>query len=181
MKRIALIVCSVILTGLGLAEAKSSGAYFGGGVGQSYVKTDLGELENTDLKLDESGFAYKIYAGVLTGRSLALEGGYRSFGTVKSKAGDIKYESNITAYDLHALGRVDLALVELFAKAGYSFWDQQNNITARESNKGGSNFSWGIGAVAKLGGLGVRAEWERFETKSFDRLSMLTLSVVFGM
>ena len=161
--------------------AKSGGAYFGGALGQSFVKTDIGDLENSDLKLNENGFAFKLMAGVKMGSVLALEGGYRSFGTVKSKAGDVEFESNTTAYDLHALGLLDLQLLELFAKAGYSFWDQKSMISSDEINDSGGAFSWGFGAMLKLGGLGVRAEWERFEVQSFDRLSMLTLGLVFGM
>lgn len=176
-------LCILALVGLmttGL-YGKQGGAYFGGALGQSFVKTDIGELENTDLKLNENGFAFKLMAGVKMGSVLALEGGYRSFGTVKSKTGDVEFESNITAYDLHALGRLDLQLLELFAKAGYSFWDQKSMISRDEINDSGANFSWGFGAMLKLGGLGVRAEWERFEVKSFDRLSMLTLGIVIGM
>ncbi len=181
MKRAAIISLMTALCITAAASAKSNGAYFGGGVGQSFVQTNLGELEDTDLTLNENGFAYKLLAGVIVGNHLSFEGSYRSFGTVKNKIAGVQFESNLTGYDLYALGRLDLALFELFAKAGYTFWDQQNYIASAEKNKSGSNFSWGFGAVLKLGGIGVRAEWERFEIASYDRLSMLTAGIVFGM
>lgn len=181
MKTIPLFISLValfLLSGLGQAEQN---VYFGGGVGQSFVQTEVSDIQNPDLKLNENGFAYKLLAGAKMGRILALEGGYRSFGTVKSKIADVNFESNITAYDLHAVGNLDLGILWLFAKGGVVFWDQRNMIEDAEASASGSAFSWGMGVTLKLGVMGVRAEWERFELKSFDRLSMLTLGLVFGL
>ena len=184
MKTIPLFIILVVLLLLpNLTQARQTGVYFGGALGQSYVQTEISDIENNDLKLDENGFAFKVLAGVKMGPILALEGSYRSFGTVKSKVADINYESNITAYDLCALGRLDFRLFEIFAKAGYTFWDQTNTASALdfETSTSDANFSWGVGAAVKLGSMAVRAEWERFELQSFDRLSTLTLGLVFGL
>jgi len=40
---------------------------------------------------------------------------------------------------------------------------------------------WGVGATLRLGSMGVRAEWERFELEAYDRLSLLSLGVLFGL
>ncbi|RPI00088.1 MAG: hypothetical protein EHM72_10245 [Calditrichaeota bacterium] len=162
-----------------LASAKQN-VYFGGCVGQSYVQTEISDLEEGDLELDENGFAFKLLAGVRMGSILALEGGYRSFGTVKSKMADINVESNMTGYDLHAIGNIDMKLLILFAKAGVLLWDQEVTGLSEEITDEGSDFCWGFGAAFRLGSLSVRAEWERFEVDSYDRLSTLSVGLVFG-
>ena len=45
----------------------------------------------------------------------------------------------------------------------------------------GYDFAWGLGAAIRLGGLGIRAEFERFEMEGDDNIMMLTAGVTFGM
>jgi hypothetical protein len=45
----------------------------------------------------------------------------------------------------------------------------------------GYDFAWGLGAAIRLGGLGIRAEFERFELEGDDNIMMLTAGVTFGM
>ena len=155
--------------------------YFGGSLGQSFVETEVKDIEGDDFKLNENGFAYKIFAGARLSSQFALEGGYRSMGTVQSKVSDIEFESQMTGYDLHAIGMLNLVLFDLYAKAGVLFWDRQIEFFDIEESESGSNFSWGFGATVKLGTLGVRAEWERFELENYDRLSMLSVGLVYGL
>lgn len=174
------VMCLLIATTVLWAEEN---VYFGGSVGQSFVETEVSDIENTDFKLEENGFAYKILAGARLNSQFALEGGYRSLGTVKSKVSDIEFESQMTGYDIHALGNLNFGLFDLFAKAGMLFWDRQNSVSNSEydESENGNNFSWGFGATLKLGMLGVRAEWERFELQDYNRLSMLSVGLLYGM
>lgn len=157
------------------------GVYLGGGVGQSFVKTDVSDIEELDLKLADNEFAYKFLAGVRMNEFLALEGGYKYLGNVKDKIEGYTFESKTSGYDLAAVGNLYLGIADVFAKAGAFWWDQTSKVNDEEKVTSNVNFAWGFGATLRLGSLGVRAEWERFELESYDRLSMLSLGVLFGL
>ncbi len=180
MKKVQLAGLFAFLLTLPLL-ATPRGVYFGGSVGQSFIKTEISDIGNEDLKLDGNDFAYKLYAGVRMTTSLAFEGGYKHLGTVKSKASDITFESRIAGYDIAAVGNIYLGIVDLFAKGGVFWWDQQLKGGGEKATNSGSNFVWGFGATLRLGQMGVKAEWERFELADYDRLAMLSLGLVFGL
>lgn len=161
--------------------ADPSGIYYGGGVGQSFIETQVTDTDKDDFKLDGNDFAFKAFAGVRMSSFLAVEGGYRSLGSVKSKVSDVTFLSKTTGYDLSAVGNLYLGLVDIFAKGGAFWWDQEVEVRGEEDTNGGTNFSWGFGATVRLGNMGLRAEWERFELADFDQLSMMSLSIVFGL
>ncbi|MBN1560773.1 porin family protein [candidate division KSB1 bacterium] len=163
------------------AMAETQGLYLGGAVGQSFVKTEVSDIQDVDFKLDENDFAFKFMAGVRMGAILGFEGGYKHLGNVRDKVADYTFESRTSGYDLCAVGNFYLGIVDLFAKAGAFWWDQENKLNGVEETEGGTNFMWGIGATLRLGTLGVRAEWERFEIEAFDRLSLLSVGLIYGL
>lgn len=169
----------IFLTSLYAGDLR--GVYLGGGVGQSFIQTEFKDIQNTDLKLDESDFAFKFFAGTRMSRVLAFEAGYKHLGTVKDKFEGMSYESSTSGYDLCALGNLHLGIVDIFAKAGVFFWDITNKIESIEMTDSDSNLLWGFGATVRLGTLGIRAEWERFELEQFDRLSMLSAGITYNL
>ncbi len=180
MKTTWLVTLFAILFTLPLL-AGPRGVYFGGSGGQSFIKTEISDIGNEDLKLDGNDFAYKFNAGLRMTTSLAFEGGYRHLGSVKSKASDMTFESKISGYDLAAVGNIYLGIVDLFVKGAAFWWDQQLEGGGEKATNSGSNFVWGFGATLRLGEMGIKAEWERFELEGYDRLAMLSLGVVFGL
>lgn len=161
--------------------AGPQGIYYGGSLGQSFIKTQISDIEQTDFKLDGNDFAFKLYAGVRMAPTFGIEGGYRSLGSVKSKASDVTFLSKTTGYDLSAVGNIYLGIVDLFAKAGAFWWDQQIEGWSGKDANDGTNFTWGFGATVRLGQMGVKAEWEQFELPDFEKLSMLSVGLVFGI
>jgi len=87
MKKSTFLILSVLLTTLPLI-AGPQGLYLGGAVGQSFVKTEMTDIQDVDLKLDENDFAFKFIAGVRMGDILAFEGGYKHLGNVRNKVDD---------------------------------------------------------------------------------------------
>ena len=75
--------------------AEPQGLYFGGSVGQSFVKTEVTDIQDVDFKLDENDFAFKFLAGVRMGAILAFEGGYKHLGNVRNKMDEYTFESKI--------------------------------------------------------------------------------------
>ena len=180
MKNLRIVVLFALLTVLPLF-AGPQGIYYGGSVGQSFIKTQISDIEQTDFKLDGNDFAFKLYAGVRMAPSFGFEGGYRNLGSVKSKASDVTFLSKTSGYDLSAVGNIYLGVLDLFAKAGASWWDQEVQGWAGKDTNDGTNFIWGFGATLRLGQMGVKAEWEQFELPDFDQLSMLSVGLVFGL
>lgn len=180
MRSIKIVVLLCFVCALA-AYAGPRGVYFGGSVGQSFIKTEVKDIHDTDLKLDDSDFAYKFQIGVRMMDAFAIEGGYKHLGKIKDKVENVSYESRISGYDLCAVGNIYLGIADLFAKAGGFWWDQENMQNDEKQTAGDVAFMWGFGATLRLGSLGVRAEWERFELPNYDQLSMLSLGLLFGL
>ena len=180
MKTLHVLCVLMILTAIPLF-AGPMGIYYGGSVGQSFIQTKVGDIGEKDLKLDGNDFAWKAYAGVRMAPSFGIEGGFRQLGSVKSKKNDTTYLSKTSGYDLSAVGTISLGVIDVFAKGGAFWWDQEIEDRRGKDTIGGTNFTWGFGAAVHFGGLGVRADWERFELAEFDQLSMLSVGVVLGL
>lgn len=174
-----IVLASLLFASTLYAEVR--GVYLGGTVGQSFIKTDVKDIEDTDFKLDENDFAYKFIAGVRMSNSIGIEGGYKYLGSIKDKNNGYTYESKTSGYDLCAVGNVYLGIVDIFAKAGLLWWDQTYEFGDEKLTDNGSDFMWGFGATVRLDNIGIRAEWERFEIEKYDRLSLLSVGLVFGL
>ncbi len=177
--KIIVVLASLVCAPSLFAEVR--GVYLGGSVGQSFIQTEVKDIQDTDWKLDDNDFAYKFIAGVRMSNALGIEGGYKYVGSVKDKFDAFSYESKISGYDLCAVGHVYLGMVDIHGKAGLLWWDETFEENGEKDTKSGSDFMWGLGATVRLGTIGVRAEWERFEVKHYDRLSMLTVGLLFGL
>jgi len=174
-----LVFASVFFAATVFADPR--GIYLGVGVGQSFIKADVKDIQNNDLKLDDNDFAYKFIAGVRMTDIFAIEGGYKYLGNVKNKVDEYSFESKISGYDLCAVGNLYLGIIDVFGKAGVLWWDQENHLNDTKSTDSNNNFMWGFGATVRLNTLGIRAEWERFELPDYDRLSLLSVGLIFHM
>jgi OOP family OmpA-OmpF porin len=161
----------------------AQGLYIGGGVGSSFVEANPKDLGGEELKLDKTGFAYKLFAGVKIIKFLGVEGGYRSVGNIKDKSQDVEIESNTKGFDVFAVGRYEFVIAEVFAKAGYFFYDTElkTSLDVPDFKESNNDFAWGLGAGLKFGKIGVRAEWENFNAKDMKNLSMVTAGLTFSL
>jgi len=83
----------------------------------------------------------------------------------------------IKGWDIEALGRLEISIVQVFVKAGVMFYDIDTNVAGHSS---GTDFLWGLGAGVALGPVGVRLEWESLATSEVDNLSMVSLGATLG-
>ncbi len=173
----------VILMLLGIIPLFAQSLYIGGSVGSSFQKTKPQDVGGEELKFNKNGFAYKAYAGYRLAQFLGIEGGYRNLGKVKDTILDTEFESNTKGFDVFATGTLNLATVDVFAKAGYFFWNTEVSASAGEISieDDDKDFAWGVGAALSLGNFKVRAEWEQFNTGDMENLSMLTAGVVISL
>ena len=184
MKQLILMtVLLIISTTAGLAQ----GLYLGGGIGNTYYNTEIGEAIDQAQEISENSTAWKLFAGFQLNEFLNLEGGYRSFGSISSDVENAVLESKTSGWDIEALGRVKIAMIDVFAKAGILFWSSEATFEEVNFDESGGDFLWGLGLGVHFGSLGVRAEWESVAISkddvsigSPDNLSMVSLSATLG-
>jgi len=185
MKQQVLITMFIIM--IAATSSFAQGFYFGGGIGNTFFSSEFVFDEAVDevQEISENSTAWKIFGGIPLNEFLHIEGGYRNFGNINADVSNIedvfKVETKIYGWDVEAMGRLKISIVDVFAKAGVMFWTSevstQNIIVAEET---GTDFLWGLGAGVHFGSIGVRAEWESVALSSPDNLGMVSLGVTFG-
>ena len=180
MRRIVLplLAACLLLPALVHAQAKT---YIGGSIGASFYDTSIEHVDYDDFKLDGEEFAWKIFGGVRTMTFLSVEGGYVNFGKIQNTEDMVDLESKTTGWDLFAVGNLTAGPIDIFGKAGILWWRSDAKIDEAPFEVTGNDFMWGLGGALRLGGLGIRAEFERVELEGDDTLMMLSAGVTFGM
>lgn len=175
------------------AEARDTGFYIGGSVGQSAVEV-LGDEEIPeipDLNFDENDTAWKIFGGYnwkLTALNLGVEGGYVNFGSpnqtfdVDIGGGQIvpvNLAIEPTAINLWGTAGFDLGLLDIYGKLGMVFWDVDFVASAAGDSESigddGNDIGYGIGGRLNFGNLGIRLEYEIYDIEDSDDVSMWSL------
>jgi hypothetical protein len=177
-KSLAFAILLVLL--LGVTPAHAKGFYLGGGIGASFVRWELEDLEEEDFKLDGADFAFKIFGGYKVIPFLSFEGGYRDLGKVTDQSSGVEYGSETSGWDVGAMGILPLGIAHLWAKAGYFFWSSEGGLLDEPTSESGSDFMWGLGGDLSILGLAARLEWEKFEIENASHISMFTGGVTFG-
>jgi opacity protein-like surface antigen len=164
------------------SPALAEGFYVGAGIGNTFFssKFSVGDVSDQVQDIDENSTAWKIFGGFSGHKFLGLEGGYRDFGEIESDFGSETLKSKVKGWDVEALGRIQIAIVDVFAKAGVMFWDSETTFGDETADDSGTNFLWGLGAGVHLGPIGVRLEWETLEQKDVDNLSAVSLGATLG-
>jgi len=158
----------------------AQGIYLGAGIGNTFFSSEISDAVDQAKKISENSTAWKIFAGYHLTNFLNVEGGYRSFGSVSSNISNDVFESKTTGWDVEALGRFQVVIIDLFAKAGAMFWSTDVTFLGQKIDESGTDFFFGIGVGAHLGPIGARLEWESVTISGPDNLSMISLSATFG-
>jgi hypothetical protein len=180
MKRIGWIVLAACLLSPASIYAQAK-PYLGASIGVSFWDTSVEDVTGEDFKLDGQEFAWKIFGGIRTMSLLSVEGSYVNFGKIQNTTDQTAVESKTTGWDLFAVGTITAGPIDIFGKAGILWWRSDAKIEDDPFEVTGNDFMWGLGAAFRLGGLGVRAEFERVEMPNDDTLMLLSAGVTFGM
>lgn len=163
----------------GLAMARDTGFYLGGGAGYSFIENDDElDLEDrvADFDIDDEDFAWKGYAGFQFLPWLALEAGYVDFGDVEGDTPDFDVESKLDGWDAFLVGNLPLGFIDVFAKVGVIAWDLDldidDDLPESDVSTDGENLAYGVGAGFELGRVTLRAEAEGFDVDDLYMLSV---------
>jgi opacity protein-like surface antigen len=178
-KLIYVLIMAAFLTYPVFAGGNSS-LYVGGSLGSAFVETSSEDLQEEDLKIDKNNFAYKIFGGYRFTDFMSAEGGYRNLGQAENKVLGSTLSTKTYGWDVAAVGKLEIILVNVFAKAGMFFWNTKSALDEFSEEESGNDFFWGLGAGVNLGMLEARIEWEKFEVESPENLTMLSIGVTFG-
>lgn len=155
------------------AFAADNGIYIGGSIGRANIQ----EREQlSGLELDDNDNGFKAIVGIRPLDFLGFELNYVDLGTVEDTVGGINLAADTKGIDAFAVGFFPLPFVDLFAKAGIISWDAEVSAAGITSLKDdGQDFAWGVGAQARFGSIGVRAEYEKFDIGDIDDVNMISL------
>ena len=160
--------------------------YAGANIGSGFQNKSIGNISGQDFKIDANNFAWKAYGGI-GWRFLGLEGGYRDFGQIKDAQGDTTLTSRTRGGDLFLKGSLHIAFLEFYGKAGGFFKKTENKLFSDNEDfsdlinklERGTDFAWGLGLQINLGTLGLRLEWEQFQSNP-SKLGMLSFGANIG-
>ena len=163
MKSAALAAFAMLaLTAFGpQAAAADNGFYLGAGITQTNTDFQVSGLGSDDF--DDNGF--KVIAGWRPLDWLAVEANYIDLGG-EEDAGTSVDSSAIT---VSGLLLAEIGIVDLYARLGMVNWDTEFGDSELGSvSDDGWEPTYGVGVGVHFGSIGVRAEWETFESKPFE-------------
>ncbi len=152
------------------ARAADNGFYLGAGVTQTDFKVTVDGINGSE-KFDDNSF--KLIAGFRPLDWLAFEANYIDLGKADFNDGSgVSIES--TALTASALFLAEVGIVDFYARAGLVRWDSKFRLDSGGVGVSGSvsedgyEPTFGAGVGVHFGSIGVRLEYERFETEAFD-------------
>jgi|SRR5579871_1793347 len=160
-------------------------AYVGAGVTQARMLDVYGTGSNFDM----NGNAFKIFGGFRPIPFVGVEANYMDLG---SKSRDVfnfgtgldeHVHVDAHAFTAFAVGFFPLPVpwIDVFGKAGLARWTLggQNNSSLFALDDHGTDFAWGAGAQAHLGALGLRLEYEQFNTANTNGIRAASFDVMW--
>jgi len=175
-----LISSALLLIGPATSRSFAQGLYLGAGIGNTFYSSEFKDAVDQIKQINENSLGWKIFGGFRAEKFIGIEGGYRNFGKVSSTISGSLFESSMTGWDIEALGRLEIFIVDIFGKAGVMFWSNSVTVLGQSRDETGTDFFWGLGAGIHLGPFGGRVEWEMLAGGPQENLSMVSLSATLG-
>jgi hypothetical protein len=147
------------------AAAADNGFYLGVGVTQTDFKLGVDGVSGSET-LDDNSF--KVIAGFRPFDWLALEANYIDLGTAEFDDGS-GVSIDTTAITASALVIAEIGIVDLYARLGMAKWDSDyRQVGVGSVSDDGFEPTYGAGVGVHFGSVGLRLEYEMFETDALD-------------
>jgi len=183
--RLELLLCGALIAApLSLAQAGESGGYLGASVGTAAIEAFVDDGSIPDIPaFDEDDMAWKLFAGYNFGITpvfdLGIEGGYVSLGNPSGDVLGVPVELELTGFSVFGVIGFDIGPVGLFGKVGYLYWDVDALIDDFSESLDGSDVGYGAGLRFNLGSVEIRGEYELFDVKDAEDVSMWSLGLAY--
>ncbi len=184
------IIAALIFAGLVAAVDASAedeqGFYAGGGIGQFNLEIDnVDDVVTTVDDYDSDDTAYKVFGGWRMNKWLALELAYINLGSPNEEIlPDTTVEVKTDGFAPYIVGTIPIGFFEVFAKAGYLWYDVNARIDSplgtASSSDSDSDFTWSAGVGLNFfERFNVRLEYEQFDFNDVDNANALWLTGAF--
>ncbi len=167
-------------------HAAENGFYVGAARGETETRHKVG----LGAVFDERDSSFKVIAGWRPVDWFAVEGSYFDLGdvTLHQVVPDLSpFKLEQKGYDVFAVLLIDIAMIDLFAKAGAvkSSADLTTNTIAGPASSvdHDTDFAWGAGAQIRFRKLAARIEYERLQISngnSFKPPKVVSLGVIWS-
>jgi hypothetical protein len=174
-------LAATLLASAGTAMAQdaepNTGFYIGGGLTQSRFDNDDFDVDD----IDDEDNSWKAILGARPHANFAIEANYVNFGksTQPSVTAGGPFEADADGYALFGLGIFPLGPVELYGKLGVSRIDSDGNVGAVFFEDEATELAYGGGIQFRIGGLGLRAEYEKYDTDVIGDLDLITVGLTY--
>lgn len=173
-------LAALAMLGASVNASAAEGVYVGGSVVKSYFDSDSFSEDDID-DIDDKDTGWKILAGFRLNPYFGIEGAYTDFGEANAPSVPLggPFEANAKAFSAFAVGFAPVGPVDLFVKAGLARIDAKGNVGAVFFEDKATEFAYGAGVQLNIGRLGLRAEYEKFDTDEIGDLDIASLGFVF--
>jgi OOP family OmpA-OmpF porin len=183
----ALAVAALAAASAAQAQDNEAGFYAGAGVGMFDVEIDdFDDVDDTIDRYDSDDTAWKAFAGWRANPYFAVELAYVNLG---SPDDEILPDTTLTVetdgFAPYVVGTLPIGdWFELFAKAGYYWYDVEARISTPVGNfsdsDSDSTFTWSAGAGLNVfEHVNIRLEYEKFDFDQADDAKALWLTGAF--
>ena len=175
------IASALLLGALGVSAAQAAapiGPYIGGSATQSRFDTDNFELSD----VDDEDTGWKAFVGWRFAPFFAVEGGYTDFGQSDAPGDDLSdpFSLDVKGISAFGVGIIPIGPIELFGKVGGARLKANYAIGADEFKDSSTEFAYGAGVQFAFGNVGLRAEYENFDTGGdAGHLDLISLGVTY--
>src|SRR5665213_1225027 len=173
------ILLAAVLLLIGTAAQATDGVYLGAGVGDS----SLDDVFDSGFSLRSHDVSWKALVGFRPVDFFGVEANYMDFGGERRNFGLGTMSANANAFGAYAVAYLPVPFFDLFAKAGAARWQLRGNSFAEGQqfsfNDHGTDFAYGGGAQANFGPFSARFEYDGFQVRNTNGLSMYTVDAIW--
>ena len=179
MTRLLALLTLTAATGAATAQApfpaapppSLAGAYVGATLGYAQAKSGcVGALAGGNRSCDDKDPAFGGFGGYRFNRYLGAELGFRYLGKVRASGTGSSADIQTMVLDLTALGMVPIEdRFAAYVRVG-GYYSMQKASVAGVSDENSTDLTYGGGLQWDFaGGLGLRAEWQRYKKVGKDK------------
>jgi opacity protein-like surface antigen len=181
MIKTSALASALLLGALGVSAAQAAapmGPYIGGSATQSRFDTDNFDVDD----IDDEDTGWKAFTGWRFAPFFAVEGGYTNFGESDAPGDALggPFSLDVKGISAFGVGILPLGPVELFGKAGGARLKANYSVGAQDFNDSSTEFAYGAGVQIAFGSVGLRAEYENFDTGGdAGHLDLISLGLTY--
>lgn len=181
MNRIVRLASGILAIGtvgaMGSTAFAAEGPYVGAGILQSRFDSDNFDVDD----VDDDDISWKILGGYRFTPNLGVEAAWTDFGESDAPATALggPLEAKADAISVFGVGSWPVGPLDLFVKVGAARIDAKGSVGSIAFQNKETELAYGAGVQFNLANLGLRAEYEKFDTDVIGDLDVISLSAVF--